>query len=293
MTRSAILSLVKAKRLLRKNAFAFTVTVKQTDLSVDANRDFNIRELFDDAGMTCVSGQGSVRQREIENLLDEYNDVFREPPPGLPRERKTVHTNPTVEGTRPPYRPPFRLRPAERTEVERQIKHLLEMGYVRPSTSPYGAPILFVPKPDGSLRMCVDYRMLNAVTKVDAYPLPTIGAVLDKMQGACYFSAIDLKNGFHAVGMDAAAQEKSAFCTTKGLYNWKRMSFGLVNASATFQRMMNLAMHGLNWEVCCCYIDDVLVFSRSFDEHLVRLEGSGSSVQAVRRGPASYKCQKV
>ena len=142
-------------------------------------------------------------------------------------------------GSKPPYRPPYRLGPAEQDELEEQIKDLLAQGFIRPSCSPYGAPVLFVPKKDGRWRMCIDYRALNKQTIKDRYPLPRIDLLLDRLGQAKVFSKLDLAQGYHQIAMTEDSIEKTAFCTNLGQWEYLVMPFGLCNAPSTFQRLMN------------------------------------------------------
>jgi transposase InsO family protein len=271
--KTAIMTLNKAKRLLHKKAFAFVVNLKQTNPEKPAEAEFDIRELFKDDGLSCVSGQGLVPQSEVDRLIDEYKDVLREPPPGLPRKRNTVHTIPTEEGSKPTYRHPFRLSPAERLELEKQIKYLLEMGYVQPSTSPYGAPILFIPKPDGTLRMCVDYRMLNAITVKNRYSVPRTDDLIDTLGGSQVFSAIDLAAGYWQIRLGDEEMHKTAFSTHFGHFEWKVLPMGLTNAVATFQKLMNeiFGSRGYLGKFVLVYLDDILVYSKTPEDHLKHL----------------------
>jgi hypothetical protein len=131
------------------------------------------------------------------------------------------------------------LSPAEKAELEKQIKYLLEMGYVQPSTSPFGAPILFVPKPDGSLRMCVDYRMLNSITVKNRYMVPRTDDLIDTLGGAKVFSAVDLAAGYWQIRLADGEGPKTAFTTHCGHFEWRVLPMGLTNAVATFQNLMN------------------------------------------------------
>ena len=167
---------------------------------------------------------------------------------------------------------------------------MLDANLIEQTDSPWSSPVVLTKKPDGSWRFAIDYRKLNEVTKVDAYPLPTVESVLRSMHGCTVFSSIDMKNGFHVVGLDDDAKLKSAFCTTKGLYCWNRLPFGMVNASATCQRMMDLAFKGLQPEVCCCYIDDVIIFSHTFEEHLAHLEAVFKRLDESNLRMGAKKC---
>ena len=143
--------------------------------------------------------------------------------------------------------------------VRKLLNEMLERGVVEPSASPWASPIVLVRKKDESTRFCVDYRKLNDVTRKDAYPLPRIDATLDTLHGSQWFSTLDLLSGYWQVEVDEADRQKTAFCTTKGLFQFKVMPFGLCNAHATFQRLMDLVLAGLQWSDCLVYIDDVIV----------------------------------
>ncbi|KAJ9532067.1 hypothetical protein QJQ45_003771 [Haematococcus lacustris] len=175
----------------------------------------------------------------VKRLINEYHTIFSEELRGLPPTRKVAHTIPLEPGAKPPFRPMYRMSPAELQEVERQIKELLAHDLIEPSSSPFGAPVLFVTKADGSLRMCIDYRALNKVTVKNKYPLPRIDQLLDRLHGATVFSSLDLQSGYHQIRTQPEDVPKSAFRTPYGHYQFKVLSFGLTNAPATFQAVMN------------------------------------------------------
>lgn len=151
------------------------------------------------------------------------------------------------------------------------VDDMLKKGIVQPSTSAWASPIVLVPKRDGTLRFCVDYRKLNAMTKKDVYPLPRIDDILDTLGNSRYFTTLDLASGYWQIEMDPASREKSAFITHHGLFEFCRMPFGLCNAPATFQRLMQTVLAGLEWHSCFIYLDDILIASKTFEEHLSHL----------------------
>lgn len=162
----------------------------------------------------------------------------------------------------------IRLTPAEKAQVEAKIIDLLEKGWVEPAHSPYGAPILFVGKKDGGLRMCVDYRPLNEQTVKNRYPLPRIDDLLDELHGAKFFTSLDLQQAYHQLRLKAEDVEKTAFNTHMGQFQYKVLSFGLTNAPATFQSVMNHMLRPHLGKYCLVYMDDVLIYSRTPEEHL-------------------------
>ena len=205
----------------------------------------------------------------LHPVVEAYPDVFAELPSGLPPDRGVGHTINTGDST-PVSRPMYRLSPKERAEVERQLAELLEKGFIQPSHSAWGAPVIFVAKKSGDLRMCVDYRALNQVTVKDKYPLPRIDDLLDRLRGASVFSSLDSQSGYHQVRIADGDVPKTAFRTHKGLFEFRVLSFGLTNAPAVFQREMNKVFADLPFVLV--YLDDILVFSTSAEEHAQHLK---------------------
>ena len=148
---------------------------------------------------------------------------------------------------------------------------MLGREIIEPSKSAWSSPVVLVKKKDGSTRFCVDFRKLNGVTRKDAQPLPRIDDTLDTLGQACLFSTLDLASGYWQVQVDPKDQEKTAFVTPFGLYQFRVMPFGLSNAPATFQRLMEHVLSGLHWSICLVYLDDIIVFGKSVEEHLDQL----------------------
>jgi hypothetical protein len=163
------------------------------------------------------------------------------------------------------------MSPLELRALREQLDELLELGYVQPSTSPWAAPILFVKKKDGSLRLCVDYRGLNAVTVKNKYPLPLLDEFFDRFQGAKFFSKLDLQQGYHQLRIADADIPKTAFSTRYGHYEYRVMPFGLTNAPASFQALMNHVFSEYLDKNVVVFLDDILVYSKTFDSHLAHL----------------------
>jgi hypothetical protein len=161
--------------------------------------------------------------------------------------------------------------PKELAELKVQLQELLDMGYICPSSSPWGSPALFLKKKDGSLQMCVDYRPLNAVTVKNKYPLPRIDVLFDQLAGAKVFSKIDLRSGYHQIKIRASDIPKTTFSTRYGLYEFLIMSFGLTNAPSYFMYLMNLVFMNELDKFVVVFIDDILIYSKSKAEHAKHL----------------------
>ena len=175
-------------------------------------------------------------------------------------------------GAKPVFCSPYRLSPKELEEAKRQIAELIARDHVAPSSSPFAAPILFVFKKGGALRMCVDYRALNKLTVKNKYPLPRIDDLLDQLQGATVFSSLDLTSGYHQIRITPEDVPKTAFNTPFGHYEFRVLSFGLTNAPATFQAVMNDIFGPYLGKFVLVYLDDILVFSKTPDEHAEHLK---------------------
>lgn len=205
-------------------------------------------------------------------LKERYPDVFRsELLHGVP-ERPYKHAIELEPGTKPFYKRSYRLSVAERAALDATLQELLRKGLIRPSKSPYGSPVLFAPKADGTLRFCVDYRMLNKVTIRDKYPLPLIDMLIDIMYGAQYFTTLDLLSGYWQFGIKEEDIFKTAFTTPYGHYEWIVLPMGLTNAPATFMRAMNDVFSDLLEKFVVVYLDDILIFSKTLEDHEKHLD---------------------
>ena len=204
-------------------------------------------------------------------VVNEFCDVFAEDLPGLPPDREIEFEIELAPGTGPISIAPYRMAPAELKELKMQMEELLSKGFVKTSTSPWGAPVLFVKKKDGSLRLCIDYRQLNKVTIRNQYPLPRIDDLFDQLQGAKVFSKIDLRSGYHQLKVRREDVPKTAFKTRYGHYEFLVMPFGLTNAPAAFMDLMNRVFGPYLDKFVIVFIDDILVYSSSKEEHAEHL----------------------
>jgi hypothetical protein len=206
-------------------------------------------------------------------VIQKFKDVLtKELPNELPPKREVDHKIEVVPGSEPPSKAPYRLDQRELVELKKQLRELSSKGYICQSKSPYGAPVLFVEKKDGKLRMCVDYRALNKVTIKNNYPLPQIDDLFDRLAGAKYFSRIALKSGYYQICIAEDDTEKTAYRTRYGSYEFLVMPFGLCNAPSTFTTLMNTVFHEQMDEFVIVYIDDILVYSKTAEEHAQHLE---------------------
>ncbi|MCQ7691370.1 reverse transcriptase family protein, partial [Salmonella enterica] len=194
-------------------------------------------------------------------------DVFPEDLLVLSPNRQIEFTIDLLLGTAPISKPLYRMAPIELEELKKQIQELLDKGFIRPSVSPWGAPVLFVKKKDGSMRLCIDYRQLNQVTIKNKYPLPRIDDLFDQLQGTQVYSKIDLRSGYHQLKIREGDIQKTAFRTRYGHYEFLVMPFGLTNAPAAFMDLMNRVFHPYLDKFVIVFIDDILIYSKSIAEH--------------------------
>ena len=210
--------------------------------------------------------QEGTRLEDI-SIVKEFPDVFPDDISGLPPDREVEFTIDLIPGTEPISIPPYRISPVELRELKAQLEELLSKGFIRPSISPWGAPVLFVKKKDGSLRLCIDYKQLNRVTIRNQYPLPRIDELFDQLQGSLVYSKIDLRSGYHQLRVQESDVPKTAFRTRYGHYEFLVMPFVLTKASAAFMDLMNRVFQPYLDRLVIVFIDDILVYSGSSKEH--------------------------
>eukprot|EP00253_Pinus_taeda_P004481 PITA_04481 len=209
------------------------------------------------------------KSASLDNIpvIQEFTDVFPEEIPGLPPRKNIDFTIELVPGAAPVSRAPYRMSVPELTELKMRLQELLDKNYIRPNVSPWGAPVLFVKKKDGNLRMCIDYRQLNKLTIKNKYPLPRIDELFDQVKGRTIFSKIDLRSGYHQIRIKDEDIAKTAFRTRYGHYEFVVLPFGLTNAPTTFMCLMNGIFHPYLDQFVLIFIDDILIYSRIIEEH--------------------------
>ncbi|GJZ27409.1 putative reverse transcriptase domain-containing protein [Tanacetum coccineum] len=221
------------------------------------------------AQVTSKKAEDKSEEKRLEDvpIVREFPEVFPEDLPGLPPARQVEFQIDLVPGAAPVARAPYRLAPAEMQELSTQLQELSDRGFIRPSSSPWGAPVLFVKKKDGSFRMCIDYRELNKLTVKNRYPLPRIDDLFDQLQGSRVYSKIDLRSGYHQLRVREEDISKTTFRTRYGHYEFQVMPFGLTNAPAVFMDLINQVCKPYLDRFVIVFIDDILIYSKSRKEH--------------------------
>ncbi|GJP41548.1 hypothetical protein CLOM_g1212 [Closterium sp. NIES-68] len=228
---------------------------------------------------------------DLADLIRKYPEILPDDlPAGLPPSRPEDHRIELEPGAQPTVQRQFRLSQPELEELQKQLDYLLMKGFIRPSTSPYAAPILFTPKKDGGFRMCIDYRALNRITIKSRYPIPRADDLLDQLRGAKFFLKIDLRGGYHQILVAAEDCHKTAFRTRYGSYEYLVMPFGLTNAPSTFQMTMNGIFRELLDKCVIIYLDDILIYSRSREQHLKDLDAVFTLLHKNRLITKGSKC---
>lgn len=220
-----------------------------------------------DLSEACASKEEKAR---LEELILKNKDMFFQDDDDLGHTTREQHRI-RLKDDEPVTAAFRRIPPSQFQEVKEHIQGLLDKNIIHRSNSPYASPVVIVWKKDGSIRLCVDYRKLNAKTKMDAWPLPRIDDSLDALGGSSWFSTLDLASGYHQVPMHPDDREKTAFVTPFGLFEYLRMPMGLSTAPATFQRLMQTTMNDLAFQILLIYLNDLLIYSKTFEDHLERL----------------------
>src|ERR1051325_5667550 len=204
-------------------------------------------------------------------VVCDFPEVFPDEIPSAPPEREVKFSVDLVPGTRPIFMAPYRMSASEVVELKSQLEGLLEKKFVRPSVSPWGAPVLLVKKKDGCMRLCIDCRQSNSLTIKNWYPLPRIDDLMDRFVGAHMFSKIDLRSGYHQIRVKEEDVQKTAFKMRYGHYEYSVMPFGVINAPGVFMEYMNFIFHPYLDSFVVVFIDDILIYSKSDEEHAEHL----------------------
>jgi hypothetical protein len=220
---------------------------------------------------TATVNQLNDSANKEDPVVEEFLDVFPDELPGMPPDHDIEFIIELLPGMAPIVKRPYKIGVDELEELKKQIKELQDKGFIRPSSSPWGAPVIFVDKKDGTQTMRVDHLSLNEVTIKNKYPLPRINDLFDQLRGACVFSKIDLYSGYHQLKIRASDIPKTTFTTRYGLYEYTVMSFGLTNAPAYFMYLMNKVFMEYLDKFIVVFIDDILVFSKIEAEHAEHL----------------------
>ncbi|GBM95588.1 Transposon Tf2-9 polyprotein, partial [Araneus ventricosus] len=235
----------------------------------------------------------SKQRDKFNSLLKEFETCFHpggDPTPFIEHRIQTGNNLPVSE-------PPYRMTPAKKELLKKELESLLAEGIIEECESPYASPVVLVPKPNGSIRLCIDYRKLNATTIPDTYPLPRMDDLLNEAKSTKFMSTIDLKAGYHQVKVYEADQEKTAFICPFGTYKFLRMPFGLRNAPATFQRLIDKFRSGLKDVFALSYLDDIIVLSENFDKHLSDLRQVFERLSLFKltanRNKCNFACNRV
>lgn len=275
-----IINVTHESILIPENTVLGTVTLA-TDINIIALNDtpssqpfsqdpIKENDVFDRLPNTIDGNLTGHQRAQMLSLLKSYHKLFdlNDLPLGTV---STAEHRIDTQGHSPIRTRPYRVSMKEREIIEQQVTEMLQKEVIRKSSSPWSSPVVLVKKKDGSIRFCVDYRRLNKITTKDVYPIPRIDDALDCLQGAEFFTSLDLKSGYWQIPMNSTDKPKTAFITPDGLYEFNVMPFGLCNAPATFERLMDTVLRGLKWQICLCYLDDIIIFAPTFAVHLERV----------------------
>ncbi|KAK3083976.1 hypothetical protein FSP39_006179 [Pinctada imbricata] len=261
------------------------------DLSAvsEASDSNDVPQHLQDILLRCTTSLDDSDNEKAKSLLIRYSDLFAKSDEGVGRTSLVKHKINTGDKA-PIKQKPRRLPMQMHKEVETHVSDMLRRGVIEPSTSPWASPIVLAKKKDGTTRFCIDYRHLNSVTIKDAYPLPRIDESLDQLSGAKWLSTLDMNTGYWQVELDDSDKHKSAFVTRQGLYEFNVMPFGLCNAPATFERLLETVLSGLQWNVCLIYLDDIIVYGSTFDKMIENLVKVFDKLQEAGLKLKARKC---
>ena len=288
-------------------------TVVALVTQVDTNNIFELSDSENDVSVNSVSHETpnqtkqtskinfnihnvNLNKKQVSNLnnfLQQNRDVFATSLDEIGKTNVFTHKIETEVSAKPVHKTFYRQRPELKTEVEKQTKEMLDKGIISPSSSVWNSPVVLVRKKDNTWRFTIDYRSLNKITVPISHPLPRLEDVFDCIGNvsATIFSTLDLNSAYFQIELDPETKHKSAFITHEGVFEFNRMPFGLRNAPMSFQMLMSQVLRGLNWKFVLCYIDDLLVFSKSFEEHLDHLNQVFSRLREANLTLKPEKCQ--
>ena len=281
---------IKKGSMIAVGGFVQSVLGTQSCHNEEIREDSSkIPEHLQDLYQRSISGLNPGQQRQVCNLLCEFSDLFSQGQHDLGKTDAIQHRINTGDAA-PLRQPPRRVPLAKRREAQQAVEEMHNAGVIEPSSSPWASPVVLVRKKDGTTRFCVDYRKLNHVTKKDSYPLPRIDDTLEALAGAKWFSSLDLKSGYWQVELHPDDKEKTAFTAGRGLWQFRVMPFGLCNAPATFERLMEQILTGLPLTVCLVYLDDILVPGRTFEQQIENLRTVFLRLKEAKLKLAPKKC---
>jgi hypothetical protein len=289
----SIIGYTQAKRIIKDGCWHAMVLVRPVE---QPNTSTSVASTVTTEGTSNSQPNSDttnlLTSQQVQDIVSAYPDVFTDAPPyGGSQIQIDTEVIPVEPDSKPVLRPMFRYSPQELELMDKRIAELLELGYIQPSSSPYGAPVLFVKKPRSTeLRMVVDYRALNKLTKRNAFPLPRVDVLFDHLAGSKVFSLIDLRNAYHQCKILPTDVPRTAFRSPFGHYEYLTLSFGLVNAPAAFQAVMNKIFSKLLYKCCLVYLDDILVFSKTAEEHAQHLKDVLDILKANKLTVALHKC---
>ena len=251
----------------------------------DTADEVNPYLLREDEGK-CLTSQ---QRKQVNSLLKEYEECFRSGGETSPYTEHRINTG----NSTPVAVPPYRMTPAKKEILKKELDDLLARGIIEECESPYASPVVLVPKPDGSMRLCIDYRKLNAVTVPDTYPLPRMDDLLHEAKHTSFMSTLDLRAGYHQIKVYPPDQDKTAFVCPFGTFRYLKMPFGLRNAPATFQRLIDQFRNGLKDVFALSYLDDIIVMSDSFEKHVSDLKTVFERLIEYKLNAKREKCHFV
>ena len=272
----------------------FELSEDKSDISV--NSVSNVVESAHTQSINFNIHNSDLTQKQITqltNFLNSNKDVFATSLDKIGKTNVFMHKIETEPGSKPVHKPCYRYRPEIKAEIQRQTNEMLESEIIQPSSSVWNSPVVLVKKKDNSWRFAIDYRSLNKITIPISHPLPRLEDVFDCIgeASATIFSTLDLNSAYFQIELDPETKHKSAFITHDGVYEFNRMPFGLRNAPMSFQMLMSQVLRGLHWKIVLCYIDDILVFSKTFEEHLYHLSQVFSRLREANLTLKPEKCQ--